>query len=202
MLFRMHKRIKKQDEYITGLSKRIEKHLQKQEEEKAEGKRQIDALNQGMDQGFRQLQSAVQKHNMAIEDMLDEWEDWQSDEKGTRQRLRELEENEKRLLRLIEAYEQQFWGLKRFAAGKDEIWSEQVSLMEKNLEQHQKLCGIQLIEDTEGKVDYGLHEVIKAEITSDPALDKQIASIYSRGYLYKGKVMKKAQVAAYRVEKG
>lgn len=147
---------------------------------------------------FSQMHSDVHKHDMAIEDLLDEWAEKKSDEDDIKAHLKEAGQTEKLLLELFEAYQEQFWNLKHYAASKDESWSSQISLMEKNLEHCRRSCTIHMIQDCGVSVDYDLHEVIEAIDTTDPSLDKTVAQIYRCGYLYKGKVIKKAQAAAYR----
>lgn len=168
----------------------------------AEDKDQLQcALNQTtgrLEQQLSQLHSEVHKHDMAIEDLLDEWEEKKSDEESVKARQQESDQTEQLLLGLFEAYQEQFWNLKHYAASKDGNWSAQIALMEINLEHYRRTCAISLIQESGVSVDYDLHEVIEVVDTKDPALDKTIADIYRCGYLYKGKVRKKARAAAYR----
>ncbi len=160
-----------------------------------------NALNQTaghMEQQLNQLHADVHKHDMAIENLLDEWEEKKSDEESVKARQQESDQTEQLLLGLFEAYQEQFWNLKHYAASKDGNWAAQIALMEINLEHYRRTCAISLIQECGVSVDYDLHEVIEAVDTTDPALDKTIADIYRCGYLYKGKVRKKARAAAYR----
>lgn len=154
---------------------------------------------QQMDNRINQIQADVHKHDMALEDLLDEWAEKKSDEDNINTLLQESIQAEKLLLELFEAYQEQFWNLKHYAASKDSSWAAQVLCMEKNLEHCQRSCAISLIQECGVSVDYDLHEIIEAVDTTDPTLDKTIAEIYRCGYLYKGKVRKKAQAAAYRL---
>lgn len=146
----------------------------------------IRALSGNFSEVVSKLQPAIQKHDMAIEDLLDEWEE---------------QKNEKLLLELFEGYQEQFWNLKRFASNKDGSWSAQIALMENSLEHYRNACGISSIQQCGILVDYNMHEVIEAIPTDSPKLDKTVAEIYLPGYLYKGKIQKKAQVTAYRIAK-
>lgn len=158
----------------------------------------IRQLETTFSQNLQKLQLDVHKHDMAIEDLLDEWAEKKSDEASAAARLQEASQTEHQLLTLFEAYQEQFWNLRHFAASKDESWKSQIALMEQALEHELRACAICLIDACGVSVDYELHDVIEAIDTSDPALDKTIAEIYRCGYLYKGKVRKKAQAAAYR----
>lgn len=152
-----------------------------------------------IDQNIGQLKTAVQKHDMAIEDLLDEWADKDSQEDSFRKQMQDCEQSENLLLELFEAYQEQFWNVSRFAGKKDETWSVQMSLMEQKLEQCRQLCGISIIEECGIEVNYNLHEVIEAVDTTEQDKDRLIAGIINWGYLYKGKVKRKAKVIAYRV---
>ena len=184
---------------IKGLEKGLDEKLLSLKQEITSKPNQFDEMNQTI----KQLQTVVQKHDMAIEDLLDEWEEKVSDEKNVKEQFQEYEHREQQFLKLFETYQEQFWNIKHFA-GKDkdtDDWAAQISLMEKNLEHYQKLCGISIIGQCGIEVDYDLHEVLEAIDTNDPSKDKKIADIYRCGYLYQGKVMKKAQVSAYRIAK-
>lgn len=60
-----------------------------------------------IDQNIGQLKSAVQKHDMAIEDLLEEWEDKKSEKDGFRKRIQDCEQSENLLLELFESYQGQ-----------------------------------------------------------------------------------------------
>ena len=92
------------------------------------------------------------------------------------------------------------WNMKRFAGRKDETWAAQIALMEQKLEHCRQMCGISIIEKCGVEVDYDLHEVIEVRTTAEPNKDRLIAEIIDWGYLYKGKVKKRAQVTVYHTE--
>lgn len=162
----------------------------------------IDVLDSDMHQSFSSFHSIIQKHDMALEDLLDEWEERQSDNQAVQNQIQELEQNEVRLLELIDAFQEQFWSLKRFAnTSQDATLSAQVELMEQALERSRLQCNVHTISECGVDVNYSLHEIVEAIDTDDPSLDKKIADIYRCGYIYKGAVKKKAQAAAYRLKK-
>ena len=47
-------------------------------------------------------------------------------------------------------------------------------------------------------MDYALHEVVEVVETTDIQKNKTIAEVYRPGYVYRGRVKKKAQVKAFR----
>ncbi len=184
---------KQYEKLLQGLEDKLEEKFQAVSRSLGEGGGKLE----GIDQDIGQLRTEVQKHNMAVEDLLDEWEDRKSEKDSARKQMLEYEQSEKNLLELFESYQEQFWNLKRFTEQKEEAWSAQTALMEQKLERCRKLCGISIIEECGGKVDYDLHEVIEVVDTAEQDKDKVVAGIVSWGYLYKGRVRKKAQVTAY-----
>lgn len=94
-----------------------------------------------IEQNIGQLRTAVQKHDMAIEDLLEKWEAKESEKDSVRGQLLKYEQSEDALLALFESYQEQFWNMKRFAEKKEEAWSAQTALMEQKLERCRQLCG-------------------------------------------------------------
>ncbi len=184
----------KEDRLKNELIQSLDDRFQTLRQEIGEGGRQMEELNKKVGQ----LQLSVQRHDMSIEDLLEEWEEKRSDEADVRSRFQEGERSENLLLKVFEAYQEQFWSLKRFADTADTKLAEQLELMEKNLMHARQICGISMIGDCGATLNYDLHEVIEVLDTTDTRLDGMIAVVYSCGYLYKGKVKKKARVAVYR----
>lgn len=180
----------KQTELIT----KLEEKISALEKSVTAGNTQLTDINRHLEH----LQGTVSEQGMSIEDLLEEWNERKADDDSVREHFRDCEQAEQRLLELFEAYQEQFRNMKRFAGDRDEAWAAQFAMMEKQLERYRRLCGISVIEECGVEVDYGLHEVIEAVDTDDPGLDRIIADIYRCGYLYKGRVRRKAQVAAYR----
>ncbi|MCI9190556.1 MAG: nucleotide exchange factor GrpE [Lachnospiraceae bacterium] len=184
----------KEDRLKNELIQSLDDRFQTLRQEIGEGGRQMEELNKKVGQ----LQLSVQRHDMSIEDLLEEWEEKRSDEADVRSRFQEGERSENLLLKVFEAYQEQFWSLKRFTDTADTKLAEQLELMEKNLMHARQICGISMIGDCGAALNYDLHEVIEVLDTTDTRLDGMIAVVYSCGYLYKGKVKKKARVAVYR----
>lgn len=154
-----------------------------------------------MSRNLEQLQRSVREQGMSVEDLLEEWSERKSVEDSLREQLCEHAENEQHLLELFEAYQEQFLNMKRFSAGRDEDWLAQIAVMERNLKRCRHLCGISLIGECGTEVDYDFHKVIEVVEAEQPEQDRKIADVYRNGYLYKGKVRRKAQVAAYSFKK-
>lgn len=183
---------KQYEKLLQSMESRMEENLQTISGGLERGSRRLEE----MDQNIGQLKTAVQKHDMAIEDLLDEWDDRESEKDSFRKRMQECVQSENLLLDLFESYQEQFWNLKRIAQ-KDETWAAQMALMEQKLEHCRRLCGISVIEKCGVEVDYDFHEVVEVVDTTERDQDRLVAGIVRWGYLYKGKVKRKAQVTAY-----
>lgn len=149
------------------------------------------------DRDLKQLQGCVREQGMSIEDMLEEWNERKTTEDMLREQLGACEKEQGLLLELFEAYQEQFRNLRRFAEGKDEAWAAQIDMIDDGLGRYRQSCGIGLIGECGTEVDYDMHEVIEVIETGEPELDRRIADIYSGGYMYRGKVRRKAKVAVY-----
>lgn len=147
-----------------------------------------------------QLRTSANKHDMSIEDMLETWEEKEEKEDELRNTIKNLQETEQKLLSVFEIYMDHFFDMKHFAETRDEEWIRQMKLMEVQSEHCRKLSGLEVVDRPLVQVDYDLHEVINVVPTEDAELDQKVASVYRCGYLYKGKVMRKARVCAYRLE--
>lgn len=184
----------KNAERITDLEEKLDAKLDALTQQILDENGKLAKVSGNLDK----LQRLVQEQGMSIEDLLEEWNERTALEDELRTQLREGEEEEQHLLQLFEAYQEQFHNLQRFARGRDEAWAAQIAMMEQSLEHYRQACGISLVGECGTEVDYDLHEVITAIETAQPDQDRKIADVYRGGYLYKGKIKKKAQVAAYK----
>ena len=168
---------------------------------------QIAAQTADWSEKLAGMQSAASKHEMAIEDMLDSWEEWQSklQAQEARQAVKEkcdtavLQQREKALIRLLTNYHDQFFALGRAAeeAG-NEAWSRQFSVSMDKLSESLALAGVQVIDRPGAAFSYALHEAADVIETADQAQDMRVARVYSCGYVYKGNVVRKAKTAIYQ----
>lgn len=181
----------------TVFRQKTEEGLAKLAEEVKLGQELLEKLSQDV----RQAGSDVRRHDMALEDCLEALEEQQEAEKQGQKQVRKLEAEQEKLLKLLAVYQEQLWGMKRYAEQKDPAWLTQLELVEKAAEGSRLSCGIAWIEETGVQVDYELHEVIEARAVSQEQMDMRVAEVYSPGMICQGSVRKKARVAAYRLEK-
>ncbi len=168
-----------------------------------------------LEKAHAKLDGAVMKisrHDDALTDMMESFEDL-SDQEGEKldrleslisrandSRIREIEKKQADLLNVVMAYQAQLGYLHSMLA-KNPAWSEQIALASDKLSALTESVGLQSIADTGKRVNYTTHEVIEAIATKDPTKDKTVAQVYEPGTLYYGSVLKKAKVAAYKLEK-
>ena len=132
-------------EEVYGMAQELRQFFTSATEDKDQLQCALNQTTGRLEQQLSQLHSEVHKHDMAIEDLLDEWEEKKSDEESVKARQQESDQTEQLLLGLFEAYQEQFWNLKHYAASKDGSWSAQIALMEINLEHYRRTCAISLI---------------------------------------------------------
>ena len=115
------------------------------------------------------------------------------------EKIRSLKDTEEKLLKLFEIYQEQFWAIHHMASELGDEWKKQMELIVRNTENQIRLCGISPVDAEAGKkVDYAVHEVLEVIETQDSQKDQTVAAVYRPGYVYRGSVRKKAQIAAFR----
>lgn len=149
---------------------------------------------------LQEIQQDLKKQCMAVENLTDEWEDYREEESRTEKQLLDWKKQEENFLELYEDYQEQLEGLKRYAEAEDEKLARQIELAEEKLEKSRQLCGISKIAGAGKAVDYDLQEVIRGVETEDPTLREVVENVYQSGYIYRGKVRKKAKISAYCVK--
>lgn len=158
-----------------------------------------------MNQAVKKGNLDIGKHDMALEDMLELLDGKLESEHFMSNRIKELEESEEKLLLLMADYEEQMFlidGCVKNISGTGSggsAWAEQLDSVRGKLFEHMNTCGITVIADTHQMVNYEYHEVIQVVDTEEAALSRTVLEIYSPGFIYKGRVLKRAKVAAYRL---
>ena len=153
------------------------------------------------------LRGAANKRDMAIADMLDTWEEWREDARALRSNLskryqeeaRESAWRENALLEALIDLHDQFYALKRAAEQADDpIWKRQLELAAEKMAGRYALADLQVIQAKDAPVNYDLHEVVSVEAAEDRSQSMRVADVYICGYAYRGKVVRKAKVAAFQ----
>ena len=200
---------------------RIEVQLQKLTEQSSreQGDRKHQETAERMLAGLETLraemsetEAAVNRHDRVIEDMLDAWEELREDQREQITQL-EKEAREARKLRTAEAQRQadtlirtviglydQLFALRETAAQTgNEIWRAQIDRMLEQQTEALALSGIQVTGRAGDRFSYELHEAIQTLETDQDDRDYRLAEIIQCGYLYQGKVIRKARAAVWRM---
>ena len=176
-----------------------------------EGARSTNELSDGL----KELRNATNRHDMAIEDLLDSWEELQQEQQKEKQALaaalteaadrerRQATERENALLRLSMAAYDQLNALRRTAEALGATdWEGQLRLAEIKLNEASLPAGFLVIHESGVPVDYRIHEVIEVQATENPEREHTVAEVHACGYSYMGKIRRKAKISAYRLEIG
>ena len=198
------------DEKLTGLAQKLS-----DAETSGDSIRNLEESSANALEKLREetekLAAKQNRHDMALEDMLDIWDEKSAEvdeaitvlkgswQKETKEQLEAAKSQEQNLLALIEAYQlqmDQFWHL----LGDDETWGRQLELIRQKLEVRERQAGICIVGREGEAVDLKAHEVLDVVPTTEESLSATVAAVYESGLLYKGEVCRKAKVSAYRYE--
>lgn len=161
---------------------------------------------------LKELSGAANRHDMAIEDLLESWEELQEKQTQEAQTLasslhdasareqKEARARETALLNLLLSAHDQLFALQKAAAEAGaEGWLRQFRFAEQKLEETRLPAGFQTVEQVGVPVNYAVHEVVRTAPTQDAARDRLIADVDARGYVYLGRVLRKARVSVWRL---
>ena len=146
----------------------------------------------------RELLDKINRHDMAIENLLDILEENEEENRSRNEREQEYKAEKKRMLELFDTSLELTWQMCRFLWAKEEEWGKQADLVWQELAGKMVRCGFSPVFRQNEPVDYELHEVVNVVPTEDASLDKKVAQVYSPGYVYQGKLTKKAKISAYQ----
>lgn len=162
---------------------------------------QLDALVNRMDE----LQKMQKRQVQSLEDFLEEEEDRADREENQRQKAQADKGREAHLLSLVECYQEQLHLLRRQIReefegeqSKAASWEKQFEIVEECLARQRSSCALEQVGKEQEPVDFECHQVLKVINTEDSGLDSRVAEVFCPGFIYHGKVIKKAQVSAYR----
>ena len=191
-MFKTGKKLEKLEESIITLAKR-------QEEQQAAVQQEMNHLGQE----FR-------KHDLAISDMLDTWEEIREaqEEKTedlqaellekTREEAEALREREDALTdALISCFDQIFDLSQAAEASGDGAWIRQLQLSENVMREKSLAAGLVITGNPGELFSYEIHEPVERLETDQADRHMTVARVYHRGYWLQGKMIRKARVAVY-----
>ena len=175
---------------------------------------ELDQLNQQTNTAMTELQDlkkAVNRHDMAVADMLDSWEEWQDKLQQTleefrdspvnelTERLQGAQAREKALLDLLLSFYDQLFALSKAASSTgDEAWIRQFRMTDSKLSELMKKAGIEAMGWPGEPFDYDTMDAIHVLDTDRREKDMTIAEQYQCGYRYHGKIIRKGVVSVYQ----
>ena len=174
---------------------------------------QLSAAIEELTGSVTELRDAANSHDIAIGDLLDGWEDLQEEQRGkeealrealyvkTERELRQTKGREEALLKLTMEMHDLLFGLRRTAeASVAGEWQHQLDLVDEKLNESRLPAGFYPVCEAGVPINFTEHEVLDIVRTTESDKDRKIADVYSCGYLYRGKVLKKAKVSVFRYE--
>ena len=181
--------------------------LKEQGEETA---RMLKAQNEELTRTLKGLTQTAGRHDMAIADMLDTWEEWREEQRRqteslrnsldqeSRQATREMAERQDALKdALVAAVDQLFLlGSAAKNAGQD-AWARQLQLAEAEVRAQALKAGLQVIGEPGEVFSYDLHEATEQIHTDQADRHMTIARVFSQGYWLNGRLLRKAKVSVY-----
>ena len=197
--------------FATGKKlQKLQEQIDLQRNESSEFRRRYGEDTENLARGLETLRQAVQKHDMAIADMLDTWDEWREQQAEQADSLRDvlsqktqaeigvLREREETLLDgLITAYDQLFQLCAAADSSGNEIWRKQLRLAEAKLNEKCLRAGLQVTGLAGESFSYDLHEPLEKLDTALPDQHLTVAEVFSPGYWYHGKLLRKAKVSVY-----
>lgn len=209
MFMKSRKRMEENEQRLSKIEQELAKLVRLAEEKEktpsVSEAPQKDAELAKLSEQSDQILRALRGQSDSFEDFLEE----QSRVEELEARLEEVrKQSQKKLLRLaglaMEKNDQLFQ-LKSQLSGPAELsqearegWSRQFEMMEQMSQKSMSECQLSVFGQEGEAVDYDLVEVLHVVDTEDVEKKGRIYKVNSLGYMFEGKVLKKAVVEAYR----
>lgn len=211
----------KLEEFLCAGREMMEDNRRKQEEEWMRQRRELQSWSESVpcslkteekcptDDGgvldeirkkLPEWEKTLRRQTDSIEDFLDICDERREQESLLEQELREERKREEALVNLVCFCREQM-DLIAKNLGKDLAWAEQNRMIEQEAQKYLRAAQIRETGVCGETVDYEFHQVLNTVETSQKELDGTVAEVYRRGRIWRGKVVRKAQVAAYRLER-
>lgn len=203
---------KKLSEKLEGCIEVLEKRLGERLDENAgkleEGRETLEKeLEEQLRQGREESARLLRRQSGSLEDILEELQRQDEERQKASGELEKLRKREKELVELccLIAGQREMIVKKLLAEGvlAEDVragWRRQAELMVQEAAGLERRCTLQEIGACGEKVDYDCHEILSVCATGREELGGTVAEVFSTGYCYEGRVVKKAQVAVYKYE--
>ena len=150
----------------------------------------LEQMRQGQTEEAGKLAAVLEENRQAAQEEAEK-------KSALEEQLQESREREEALLALACCAREQL-ELVTQRLMEDASWREQCRMLEQEAEKYLRDADMRETGKAGEPVDYELHQVLDAVDTDKEELAGTVARVYRRGRIYRGKVIRKAQVAAYR----
>ena len=166
---------------------------------------QQEKQNNQICENIEKNRKAIRNLSDTVEDFLDMLQEQNNETNQYQLEMKKNAEYEQRLVGLVGLYHEQMELLDQWINGQgtdnetaQQAWKQQYKILKGQVTAESKFCAIEYIGTVGELVDYRLHEVLQAFEPESTQQEGTVATIFSSGMIYKGKVVKKARVAAYK----
>lgn len=210
MFFRKKERWDENDKIIRGLEANINQiNVSLNELKKSLGEEPWGDLWQEMrnelQEGRREEEKWIRRQSESFEDLLEELQEEGAENRAAERLLKEYEQREQRLLALVSSQREQMELLERQirkdtsqSEEKRAAWDKQFDVMNREAQKFMRACEMEEVGMAGEPLDYDMHEVLALVDTEDEQQAGTVAEVFCRGRYYRGRLLKKAQVAAFK----
>lgn len=198
--------VEKLEEFLRESREQFEDSFKKQNEEwliqRAELQKWIEDSKDVLEEIGKKLpdwERTLRRQSDSAEDFMDVCEEHRKQELMIEKKMKEERESEEALVALVCFCREQM-DLIAGSLEKDPVWKDQNHIIEQEAQKYLRAAQIQETGVCGEPVDYEIHQVLNVVETSRKELAGTVAEVYRRGRIWKGKVIRKSQVAAYRLE--
>lgn len=195
-----------------GRKKKNEELLKYLEKALSDNRKGVEDVEKRLEENLKKLETRQEEDNKllrrqsgSLEDILEELQRQGEETENVTGQLREMKKREEMLVELYcllsgqkEMILQQLLAEGVLDAETRAGWQKQSELMERESEQLERQCTFQRIGTCGEKADYQCHEILSVYDTRQEKQNGTVAQVFSTGYCYQGRILKKAQVAVYR----
>ena len=153
--------------------------------------------NEELKEKISKFGKRLERQGVALEELIDGLEKKQASENALAEALSEKNAETRKLLSFIISCDEQFFSLGKILS-KDSRWASEWERLAFEREKLRLSIGLSMTDKAGVPVNYALHEVISTETTSDKKLAMTVMDVYEPGFLYKGEVLRKAKICAYK----
>lgn len=149
-----------------------------------------------------QNKKEIRRHNMAMEDLIEAVSEAQEGQDASERQIALLEEKNQAYLEFICCCQEQMELMQRTILGMDSSdgTRHQLKKTDEILRNNGLQCGLAMTGNIGDKADYRSCEIIQVRDTDEAYLDGTVSSVYRHGLAADGKVIRMAQVEAYRCQ--